>query len=96
MKLFTALSFGIFFSIAQTGHTAAISKTANSKVTMPAEKTSLIEKALTQQKMDDKKRSDESLKAVTSFKTAPAQSFFASQNQSFSRFVQALFATNAS
>ena len=96
LKLFTTLSLGLCLSMTQLGHTAAISKTANTKVAVAPEKTSLIEKALTQQKIENKKRSDENLKVVTSFKTAPSQSFFASQNQSFSRFVQALFSTNAS
>ena len=50
-----------------------------------------IEKAISQQKSEGKGRSDDSLKVLTSIKAPPSQSFFASQNQSFSRFVQAIF-----
>ncbi|MBI1451881.1 MULTISPECIES: hypothetical protein [Acinetobacter] len=100
MKLnqFAILCIALSFSTLQLTHSAAINKTANTKVTLPSDKTSLIEKALTQQKNESSKAqsSDDSLKVLTSIKTAPAQNFFASQNQSFSRFVQALFSTNPS
>lgn len=100
MKLnqYMLLCVALSFSTLQFTHSAAINKTTNTKVTLPSDKTSPIEKALTQQKNESSKAqsSDDSLKVLTSLKTAPAQSFFASQNQSFSRFVQALFSTNPS
>ncbi len=59
---------------------------------MPTEKTSLIEKALSQQKGSDRTTmTDTDLKIMTSIKVAPTQNFFATQNQRFSRFVQSWF-----
>lgn len=89
------LSLGLTFA-AQAGHAAAISKAANSKVSLPAEKKSPIEKALNQQKTEGKLPSDDNLKVLTAIKAPPTQTFFASQNQSFTRFVQSLFLQNNS
>jgi hypothetical protein len=58
-----------------------------------AEKT-LIEKALTQ-KQENPEANSTSLKLMTTIKTKPSQSILAAQNQSFSRFVQALFSSNS-
>ncbi|MFH7807625.1 hypothetical protein ACE01U_03020 [Acinetobacter sp. BSP-153] len=83
------LSIGLA-CMSQIGHSAAIQN--NDKVAMPAEKTSLIEKALSQQKSGEKNTlTDTDLKIMTSIKVAPTQNFFATQNQRFSRFVQSLF-----
>ena len=72
------------------GHSAVLQN--NDKATMPAEKTSLIEKALNQQKSGERNTlTDTDLKIMTSIKVAPTQNFFATQNQRFSRFVQSLF-----
>lgn len=96
-SLISALCLGFSLTIAaQAGHTAAISKSTNTKVALPAEKTSLIEKAIHQQKTESKLQSDDNLKVLTSLKVAPTQNFFASQNQSFTRFIQALFLPNNS
>lgn len=89
------LSIGLAFTV-QSGHSAAISKPANGKVTMPADKKSPIEKALNQQKNENKLQSDDNLKVLTSIKAEPTQNFFASQNQSFTRFIQSLFMQNQS
>ncbi|WP_374664369.1 hypothetical protein [Acinetobacter sp.] len=90
--LIRALGLGLSLTLAaQAGHAAATGKTA-----MPAEKKSLIEKALYQQKNESKLQSDDNLKVLTALKAAPTQSFFASQNQSFTRFVQSLFLQNNS
>ncbi len=95
-SLFSALCLSAAFALsAQAGH-AAVSKTASSKAVMPAEKQSLIEKALTQQKNDAKLQSDDNLKVLTAIKAPATQNFFASQNQSFTRFVQSLFLQNNS
>ena len=95
-SLFSTLFLVLGLSVAQAGHTAAISKSTNSKTALPAEKTSLIEKAIHQQKIEGKLHSDDNLKVLTALKVAPTQNFFASQNQSFTRFVQALFTPNNS
>ncbi|QXW26238.1 hypothetical protein KXJ74_01570 [Acinetobacter johnsonii] len=89
------LSLGLTL-VVQAGHAAAISKTANSKAPIPAEKKSPIEKALNQQKVEGKQQSDDNLKVLTALKSAPTQNFFASQNKSFTRFVQSLFLQNNS
>ncbi|WP_180135088.1 hypothetical protein [Acinetobacter sp. YH12070] len=92
MKFSYALCLGLSLSVtAQTAFCAATNTASNNKLTMPAERTSLIEKAINQQKSEGKGRTDDNLKVLTSIKAAPTQSFFASQNQSFSRFVQAIF-----
>ena len=96
MKISYAVCLGLGMALsAQTAFCAATStaasNTTSNKVSMPAERTSLIEKALNQQKSEGKAHTDDSLKVLTSIKAPPSQSFFASQNQSFSRFVQAIF-----
>ena len=86
------LMFAVLLSLSTVGHSAVI-KSAESKTHLTAEKGSLIEKALTQQKHADKQKfeSNNDLKVLTSIHVAPTQNFFALQNQRFSRFVQALF-----
>lgn len=86
------LMFAVLLSLSTVGHSAVI-KSAESKTHLTAEKGSLIEKALTQQKQADKQKfeSNNDLKVLTSINLAPTQNFFALQNQRFSRFVQALF-----
>ncbi|WP_180008882.1 hypothetical protein [Acinetobacter sp. YH12238] len=86
------LIFAVLLSLSTVGHSAVI-KSAESKTHLTAEKGSLIEKALTQQKQADKQKfeSNNDLKVLTSIHVAPTQNFFALQNQRFSRFVQALF-----
>ena len=79
-------------TLSTVSHSAVI-KSTESKTHLTAEKGSLIEKALTQQKQADKQKfeSNNDLKVLTSIHVAPTQNFFALQNQRFSRFVQALF-----
>lgn len=90
------LSLLLGFAV-QTTQAAALHKTSKAvQVPLSIEKNqSPIEKALSQQKRD---RSDSKLlaekdqmKVITSISVAPTQNFFASQNQRFSRFVQAIF-----
>ncbi|MDM1292234.1 hypothetical protein [Acinetobacter indicus] len=94
------LSLGLGL-MAQTSHTAVV-KNTHTAVKMTPAKPSLIEKALLQQKEQlgtaktDKLQADNDLKMMTSIKAAPTQSFFASQNQRFSRFVQSFFSSNQS
>ena len=91
MKFSYAVCLGLGIALtAKTGF-CAVTHSSSNKVTMPAERTSLIEKAINQQKSEAKGRTDDNLKVLTSIKAPPSQSFFASQNQSFSRFVQAIF-----
>ena len=103
--LFSAICLGLGLTFAaQAGHAAAISKSANqqisksasSKAALPAEKGSLIEKAIHQQKNAGQLQLDGNLKMLTALKAAPTQNFLASQNQSFTRFVQALFPQHSS
>lgn len=90
--IFLSIGLGL---MAQSGHTAAIKATLN-KSTAP-EKVSLIEKALNQQKQGDNYlQADNNLKVLTAIKVAPTQSFFATQNERFSRFLQAIFPQNNS
>lgn len=90
-----SLSLTVGF-MTQLSHTAAI-KTADTKVMLSPERSSLIEKVLQQQKQGaNTLRPDNDLKVLTEIKVAPTQSFFAAQNQKFSRFVQALFPQNYS
>ncbi|TCB49005.1 hypothetical protein E0H80_13565 [Acinetobacter sp. ANC 4779] len=93
----TALSLSLTLGLmAQVGHTAAI-KATDAKISVLPEKTSLIEKALQQQKQGSNTfRNDNDLKVLTEIKAAPTQSFFAAQNQKFSRFVQVFFPQNNS
>lgn len=83
--------------VAQTTQAAALQKTSKVvQAPLSIEKNqSPIERALSQQKRN---RSDSKLlaeqdqmKVITSISVAPTQNFFASQNQRFSRFVQAIF-----
>ena len=93
----TALSLSLTLGfMAQIGHAAAI-KATDAKISLSPEKSSLIEKALQQQKQGTNTfRNDNDLKVLTEIKVAPAQSFFASQNQKFTRFVQVFFSQNNS
>lgn len=82
--------------IGQMGHSAAL-KATETKVNLSPERPSLMEKALQQQRKDSKILRDENdLRVLTEIKVAPTQSFFAAQNQRFSRIVQALFIQNNS
>ena len=95
----TALSLSLTLGfMAQIGHAAAI-KATDAKISLSPEKSSLIEKALQQQKQKQGTntfRNDNDLKVLTEIKLAPAQSFFASQNQKFTRFVEVFFPQNNS
>ncbi|MGE8561474.1 MAG: hypothetical protein ACN6NJ_11075 [Acinetobacter sp.] len=93
----TAFSLSLTLGLmTQVGHAAAI-KATDSKLSLSAEKSSLIEKALQQQKLGTNTlRNDNDLKVLTEIKVAPTQSFFAAQNQKFSRFVQVFFPQNNS
>jgi hypothetical protein len=62
--------------------------------TKAPEKGSLIEKALSQ-KQENPELNANRLKLMTTINTKPSQSILAAQNQSFSRFVQALFSSNS-
>lgn len=73
-------------------HAAGLQPSSNK--TKSAEKSSLIEKALTQ-KQENPDLNVTSLKLMTTIKTKPSQSILAAQNQSFSRFVQSLFSSNS-
>ena len=72
----TALSLSLTLGfMAQIGHAAAI-KATDAKISLSPEKSSLIEKALQQQKQGTNTfRNDNDLKVLTEIKVAPAQSF---------------------
>ena len=92
IKMKSKLICAALLTLSTVSHSAVI-KSTESKTHLTAEKGSLIEKALTQQKQADKQKfeSNNDLKVLTSIHVAPTQNFFALQNQRFSRFVQALF-----
>ncbi|WP_347455467.1 hypothetical protein [Acinetobacter thermotolerans] len=69
----------------------AVSHTASKTTVATTTKSSPIEKAIQQQKTEKSLHSEENLKVMTAIKVRPAQNFFASQNQSFSRFLQNFF-----
>ena len=69
--------------------TAAVSKPAVTVTTVT--KSSLIEKAIQQQKTEKSLHPEENLKVLTAIKVRPSQNFFADQNQSFTRFLQNFF-----
>ncbi|AMW80029.1 hypothetical protein AMD27_14695 [Acinetobacter sp. TGL-Y2] len=97
-SLYQTICFSLFLGfVAQTTQAAALQKTSKAvHAPLSIEKNqSPIERALSQQKRN---RSDSKLlaeqdqmKVITSISVAPTQNFFASQNQRFSRFVQAIF-----
>ncbi|WP_407643272.1 DUF4179 domain-containing protein [Acinetobacter suaedae] len=73
------------------GHAAAIKENNNLKT---MEKTaSPIVKALDQQKRNTAMlpSTDDELKMLNTIRTTPTQTFFASQHERFSRFVQTIF-----
>ena len=89
LKLIPLVLVSVCFS--QT-HAAGIQN--SSTKTKVTDKSSLIEKALTQ-KQENPELNPNSLKLMTTIKTKPSQSILAAQNQSFSRFVQSLFSSNS-
>lgn len=89
----------------QVSHSAAIpasSKVTKAKSTFThnhsAEKPSLIEKALIQQKRTESTTSPspDEVKVLNAIRVQPTQNFFAAQHQRFSLFVQSLFSSQKS
>jgi hypothetical protein len=89
LKLIPVLLVTAVFSQA---HAAGLQ--GNTSKAKSTDKTSLIEKALTQ-KQENPDLNVNSLKLMTTIKTKPSQSILAAQNQSFSRFVQSFFSSNS-
>ncbi len=85
------LSIGLM-AFSQASFAATIKTTTDTK-TAPTvvNKMSPIEKALKQQKNDQKFNSEIDLKVLAQINSAPSQSFLASQNERFSRFIQSIF-----
>ena len=93
LKLKKTLCLSLFLSCSvQFGH-AAIKESSNIKTIDKATSSSLIGKALDQQKRNISMipATDDELKMLNTIRTTPTQNFFATQNQRFSRFVQSLF-----
>ena len=90
-------------SMGQT-HAVALQKTAktNQNITSSASDKTLspIEKALSQQKREKSENKlsakSEENKVISSLKNAPTQTFLATQNQQFSRFLQSIFPQQSS
>ena len=90
------LTIGLI-AFSQASFATAIKSTTDSKTTNSVVvKVSPIEKALQQQKNERKFNSENSLKVLTSINVPPTQSFFASQNERFSRFIQSIFSQDNS
>jgi len=81
----------------QAGHAAAIKESNNIK-TLDKSSSSLIVKALDQQKRNTTMlpSTDDELKTLNTIRTTPTQTFFASQHERFSRFVQTIFQPHTS
>lgn len=93
LKLKKTLCLSLFLACSvQFGH-AAIKESSNIKTIDKATSSSLIGKALDQQKRNTSMipATDDELKMLNTIRTTPTQNFFATQNQRFSRFVQSLF-----
>ncbi len=80
----------------QVGHAAAIKENNNIKTIDKS--SSLIVKALDQQKRNTAMlpSTDDELKMLNTIRTTPTQTFFASQHERFSRFVQTIFQPHTS
>ena len=91
LKMKKILSLSLFLACSvQVGHAAAIKETANLKTVEKS--SSLIVKALDQQKRNPAALpSSDELKMLNNMRTTPTQSFFATQNERFTRFVQTIF-----
>ena len=93
LKLKKTLCLSLFLACSvQFGH-AAIKESSNIKTIDKSASSSLIVKALDQQKRNTSMipSTDDELKMLNTIRTTPTQNFFATQNQRFSRFVQSLF-----
>ena len=93
LKLKKTLCLSLFLACSvQFGH-AAIKESSNIKTIDKSTSSSLIGKALDQQKRNTSMipSTDDELKMLNTIRTTPTQNFFATQNQRFSRFVQSLF-----
>ena len=95
LKKTLCLSLFLVFSI-QVGHAAAIKE--NNNIKMIDKSSSLIVKALDQQKRNTAMlpSTDDELKMLNTIRTTPTQTFFASQHERFSRFVQTIFQPHTS
>lgn len=96
LKKTLSLSLFLVCSI-QFGHAAAI-KESNNIRTIDKSSSSLIVKALDQQKRNTGllPSSDDELKMLNTIRTTPTQTFFASQHERFSRLVQTIFQPHTS
>ena len=89
LKMTKILSLFLACSV-QVGHAAAIKETTNLKTVEKS--SSLIVKALDQQKRNPAALpSSDELKMLNNMRSTPTQSFFATQNERFTRFVQTIF-----
>lgn len=91
LKMTKILSLCLFLACSvQVGHAAAIKETTNLKTVEKS--SSLIVKALDQQKRNPGALpSSDELKMLNNMRSTPTQSFFATQNERFTRFVQTIF-----
>ena len=91
LKMTKILSLCLFLACSvQVGHAAAIKETTNLKTVEKS--SSLLVKALDQQKRDPAALpSSDELKMLNNMRSTPTQSFFATQNERFTRFVQTIF-----
>ncbi|MCH7335811.1 DUF4179 domain-containing protein [Acinetobacter sp. NIPH 2699] len=98
LELKKALCLSLFLACSiPAGHAAAIKENNNLK--MLEKTTSPIAKALDQQKRNTSlslSATDDELKMLNTIRTTPTQTFFASQHERFSRFVQTIFQPHSS
>jgi len=92
-----ALSLSLVLGLASQFSTAAVLKDTPNK-TGSDKQTSLIEKALDQQKRNlvVLPSTDDELKVLNTIRVTPTQNFLAAQHERFSRFVQSIFQPHVS
>lgn len=92
-----ALSLSLVLGLASQFSAAAVLKDTPNK-TASDKQTSLIEKALDQQKRNPivLPSTNDELKVLNTIRVTPTQNFLAAQHERFSRFVQAIFQPHAS
>ena len=90
MKFKTPYIFCLCMGITlQFSHAASVNSVQSKKIT-PLNKSSLIEKALTDKKLKNTESCNNQSNIVKHHTLAPTQAFFSNQNQHFSKLIQAI------
>lgn len=100
-KFIQMLCLSLLISTAVTTANAMVEPNNSVKDKQPMTEIKLnispIEKALSQQKYEQNlHHTQDEIKVLSAIHSSPSQSFFALQNQKFTRFLQSLFSNNSS